>query len=69
MTYYKYTYEKPNRNQKIETLKKKEIKLPEFELLFNSYQWLFYGLVKESHKTHREANFETELLLYPYPCP
>ena len=42
-------------------LKKKEIELPEFESLFGAYQELFYGLVKESRQTHREANFETVL--------
>ena len=42
-------------------LKKKDIKLPEFELIFSEYQDLFYGLIKESRQTHREANFETVL--------
>jgi HAD superfamily hydrolase (TIGR01662 family) len=42
-------------------LKKKDVKLPEFELIFSEYQDLFYGLIKESRQTHREANFETVL--------
>ena len=42
-------------------LKKKDVKLPEFELFFGEYQDLFYGLIKESHQTHREVNFETVL--------
>ena len=42
-------------------LKKKDVKLPEFELIFTEYQDLFYGLIKESRQTHREANFETVL--------
>ena len=42
-------------------LKKKDVKLPEFELIFSEYQELFYGLIKESRQTHREANFETVL--------
>ena len=41
--------------------KKKDVKLPEFELIFSEYQDLFYGLIKESRQTHREANFETVL--------
>jgi len=42
-------------------LKKKDVKLPEFELIFSEYQDLFYGLIKESRQTHREANFEIVL--------
>ena len=42
-------------------LKDRNIKLPEFELIYSSYQDLFYGLIKESRQTHREANFETTL--------
>ena len=42
-------------------LKKKDVKLPGFELIFSEYQDLFYGLIKESRQTHREANFETVL--------
>jgi putative hydrolase of the HAD superfamily len=42
-------------------LKEKDVKLPEFELIFSEYQDLFYGLIKESRQTHREANFETVL--------
>ena len=42
-------------------LKKKDVKLPEFELIFSEYQDLFYGLIKESRHTHREVNFETVL--------
>ena len=42
-------------------LKTKDVKLPEFELIFSEYQGLFYGLIKESRQTHREANFETVL--------
>ena len=42
-------------------LKDKDIELPEFELIFSAYQDLFYGLIKESRETHREANFETVL--------
>ena len=42
-------------------LKKKDVKLPEFELIFTEYQDLFYGLIKESRQTHREANFEIVL--------
>ena len=42
-------------------LKKKDVKLPEFELIFSEYQDLFYGLIKESRQTHREVNFETVL--------
>ena len=42
-------------------LKKKDVKFPEFELIFSEYQDLFYGLIKESRQTHREANFETVL--------
>ena len=42
-------------------LKDKNIDLPEFELIFGAYQDLFYGLIKESRQTHREANFETVL--------
>ena len=45
----------------IEFLREKEIKLPGFESLFNAYQDLFYGLINESHQTHREACFETVL--------
>ena len=44
-------------------LKEKDVKLPEFELIFSEYQDLFYGLIKESRQTHREANFETVLRL------
>jgi len=42
-------------------LKDKDVELPEFELIFSAYQDLFYGLIKESRQTHREANFETDL--------
>ena len=42
-------------------LKDKGVELPEFELIFSAYQDLFYGLIKESRQTHREANFETVL--------
>ena len=42
-------------------LKDKDVELPEFELIFSAYQDLFYGLIKESRQTHREANFETVL--------
>ena len=42
-------------------LKKKDVELPEFELIFSEYQDLFYGLIKESRQTHREVNFETVL--------
>jgi len=42
-------------------LESKGIELPEFELFFSDYQDLFYGLIKESRQTHREANFETVL--------
>ena len=42
-------------------LKDKDVELPEFELIFSAYQDLFYGLIKESRETHREANFETVL--------
>lgn len=42
-------------------LKKKDVKLPEFELIFSEYQELFYGLIKESRQSHREVNFETVL--------
>ena len=42
-------------------LKKKDVELPEFELIFSEYQDLFYGLIKESRSSHREVNFETVL--------
>ena len=42
-----------------EFLCEKEVRLPDFELLFSSYQDLFYGLINESRQTHREACFET----------
>jgi len=42
-------------------LKGKGVELPSFDLLFEAYQDLFYGLIKESRQTHREANFETVL--------
>ena len=42
-------------------LEGKDVDLPEFELFFSDYQDLFYGLIKESRQTHREANFETVL--------
>ena len=42
-------------------LNKKDVKLPEFELIFSEHQDLFYGLIKESRQTHREVNFETIL--------
>ena len=42
-------------------LKKQDVKLPEFELIFSEYQDLFSGLIKESRHTHREVNFETVL--------
>ena len=42
-------------------LKDQGVKLPAFELIFSEYQGLFYGLIKESRQTHREANFETVL--------
>ena len=42
-------------------LKGQGVKLPEFELIFNEYQDLFYGLIKESRQTHREVDFETVL--------
>ena len=42
-------------------LNDKGVELPEFELIFSAYQDLFYGLIKESRQTHREANFETVL--------
>jgi len=44
-----------------EFLEDKRVALPQFEVLFSDYQELFYGLIKESHLTHREANFETVL--------
>lgn len=44
-----------------EFLREKKIELPDFELLFGSYQELFYGLINESRQTHREACFETVL--------
>lgn len=42
-------------------LKHKNIVLPDFDLLFDSYHNLFYEMIKESRKTHREACFETVL--------
>jgi len=42
-------------------LRGKDIELPEFEVLFEAYQGLFYGLINESRQTHREACFETVL--------
>jgi len=42
-------------------LKKKGVNVPPFETIFSDYQELFYGLIKESKKTHREASFETVL--------
>ena len=42
-------------------LKGQGVILPEFELIFNEYQDLFYGLIKESRQTHREIDFETVL--------
>jgi len=42
-------------------LKDKGVNVPQFEKIFSSYQELFYGLIKESKQTHREANFETVL--------
>ncbi len=42
-------------------LKEKGVNVPQFEKIFSSYQELFYGLIKESKQTHREANFETVL--------
>ena len=44
-----------------EFLREKEIKMPDFESLFNEYQDLFYGLINDSRQTHREACFETVL--------
>jgi len=44
-----------------EFLRQKEIDLPDFEILFCAYQDLFYGLINESHQTHREACLETVL--------
>ena len=44
-----------------EFLKGKGIKLPDFQILFHSYQDIFYGLIDDSHKTHREACFESVL--------
>jgi putative hydrolase of the HAD superfamily len=44
-----------------EFLENKMVVLPEFEVLFSDYQEIFYGLIKESRITHREANFETVL--------
>ena len=37
------------------------VDLPNFETLFATYQDLFYGLIDESRRTHREACFETVL--------
>ena len=37
------------------------VDLPDFETLFATYQDLFYGLIDESRRTHREACFETVL--------
>ena len=45
----------------VEFLKSKNLNLPDFEILFAEYQDLFYGLIKESRHTHREACFETVL--------
>jgi len=42
-------------------LKEKGVNVPQFETIFSSYRELFYGLIKESKQTHREANFETVL--------
>jgi len=42
-------------------LKKKDVSVPQFETIFQAYQELFYGLIKESKQSHREANFETVL--------
>ena len=44
-----------------EFLRKNEIELPDFNLLFSEYQGLFYTLINESRQTHREACFETVL--------
>ena len=44
-----------------EFLENKMVALPPFEVLYGDYQELFYGLIKESRITHREANFETVL--------
>ena len=44
-----------------EFLEDKAVSFPQFEVLFSDYQELFYGLIKESRLTHREANFETVL--------
>ena len=45
----------------VKFLKNKDVELPSFDLLFGEYQDLFYGLIKESRQTHREANFEIVL--------
>ena len=42
-------------------LKEKGVRVPQFDTIFSAYQELFYGLIKESQQTHREANFETVL--------
>jgi len=44
-----------------EFLRKKKIDLPDFEILFSEYQNLFYELINESRRTHREACFEIVL--------
>jgi putative hydrolase of the HAD superfamily len=48
-------------NEMIKFLKEKDVKVPEFDMIFSAYQELFYGLIRESKETHREANFETVL--------
>ena len=42
-------------------LRDKGVALPDFATLFTAYQDLFYGLIDESRRTHREACFETVL--------
>ena len=42
-------------------LQEREVKLPDFDDCYHSYRDLFYKMIEESRKTHREACFEQVL--------